>query len=146
MGSKLCPRPAQGRTHSWSWEFLLQSHLPTGLNFFPSLFQMRGVNPTFTFRSERSLENESSEAVQTQTLATTDLFINSLEEHHELQKEGNFLPFPPAPQVFCLSEHSGMLEFAFLHTRRPVAENEEKFTNAGPDSVKWHQLRFCRSA
>lgn len=65
-----------------------------GLTFFPSLFQMRGVNPTFTFRSERSLENENSEAVQMQTLATADLFINSLEEHHELQKEGNFLPPP----------------------------------------------------
>jgi len=54
---------------------------------------MRGVNPTFTFTSGRSLENENSEAVQMQTLATVDLFINSLEEHHELQK-GEFSPPP----------------------------------------------------
>lgn len=71
------------------------SHLTTGLIFFPSSFQMRGVNLTFTVRSKRSLENENSEAVQMQTLATVDLFINSLEEHHELQKEGNFLHLPP---------------------------------------------------
>lgn len=67
---------------------------------------MRGVNPTFTFRSERSLANENSEAVQMQTLATLDLFINSL-EHHELQKEGNFSPPPKfaasVNTVACLS-------------------------------------------
>lgn len=51
--------------------------------------------------------------------------------------------FSPRPAVCCLSEHSGMLEFAFLHTRRPVAENEVKSTNAGPNSAKWHQLQFC---
>lgn len=115
------------------------SHLTTGLIFFPSSFQMRGVNLTFTVRSKRSLENENSEAVQMQTLATVDLFINSLEEHHELQKEGNFLH---PPQVCCLGEHSGMLEFAFLHTRRPAAENEVKATGTAPDSAVWHQLQL----
>lgn len=60
------------------------------------------------------------------------------------RRKGIFLP--PPPQVCCLSEHSGMLEFTFLHTRRPTAENEVKSTNAGPNSVKWHQLPFCCSA
>lgn len=96
------------------------------VNFLPLYFKW-GES---TFRSERSLENENSEAVQMQTLAA-DLFINSLEEHHELQKEGNF-----PPQVCCLTEHSDKLEFAFLHTRRPVAENEVKSTNTGSNAVK----------
>lgn len=74
-----------------------------------------------------------------QTLAAADLFINSLEEHHELQ-EGNF-----PPQVCCLTEHSDKLEFALLHTRRPVAENEVKSTNTGPEALKWQQLQFCCS-
>lgn len=60
---------------------------------------MRGVKLTFTFRSEKSLENGNSEAVQMQTLATADLFINSSEEHNELQKEGNF-PL----QICCFTE------------------------------------------
>jgi len=59
-------------------------------------------------------------------------------------RKENFLP-PPTP-VCCLSEHSGMLDFAFLRTRRPVAEGEAKSRNVGPNSVKWHQLQFCRSA
>lgn len=41
------------------------------------------------------------------------------------RRRGIFYPTHP-PQVCCLSEHSGMLEFAFLHTRMPVAENEVK--------------------
>lgn len=45
---------------------------------------------------------------------------------------------PPHLQVCCLTEHSDKLEFAFLHTRRPLAENEVKSTNAGPNAVKWH--------
>lgn len=76
-----------------------------------------------------------------QRLATADLFINSLEEHHELQKKADF-PL----QVCCLTEHGDKLEFAFLHTRMPVAENEVKSTNRGPNTVKWHQLQFCCSA
>lgn len=104
---------------------------------------MRGVNLTFTVRSKRSLEDKNSEAVQRQTLAAVDLFINSLEEHHELQKEGNFLH---PPQACCLGEHSGMLEFAFLHTGRPAAENEVKATRTAPDSAAWHQLQLCCGA
>lgn len=111
-----------------------------GLTFFPSLFQTRGVNPTFTFRSGRSLEKENSEAVQMQTLATADLVINSSEEHHELQRERSFLP-PPSSLLPQWTQRT--LEFALLHTRRPVAENEVKSTKAGPNSAKWHQLRFC---
>lgn len=47
------------------------------------------------------------------------------------RRRGISYPTHPPP-VCCLSEHSGMLDFALLHTRMPVVENEVKSTTQEP--------------